>query len=153
MEVRVEKREEITIVGPLSVTEKADSETIKMLWENLETCEKEIELKVPGVGYELHLEEENKLHYCLTGLEVEKVRNLPLNCFAKTLPQGDYAVFSIQIGQIGFSEAYKNINRWLEENAPEGAEAHKKFEIQVYDSGFKGMDNPESTIDFLIPLF
>lgn len=55
--------------------------------------------------------------------------------------------------QIGYPQAYKKINKWLEENTPEGAEAHKKFEVQVYDNRFKGMDNPESEIDFLIPIF
>ncbi len=152
MQVRIEKKPEIKIVGPVAITKRADSETIKGLWESLEKAKKNISFKTEDFGYELHIEIEENFHYCLTGLEVDEIKNLPLNCFAKTIPSGEYAIFAFEIARCGFKNAYEKINEWLKDNVPPGSENYKKFEAQVYDHRFKGMENPESIIEFRIPL-
>lgn len=152
MKVQVGKRPEMTIVGPVAVSEKADSALICKLWDSFEGYSEAIKHKQPDVWYELHIDDGN-CHYCLTGIEVAKVEDLPLHCFAKTIPAGEYAVFSHKISQGGFPAAYRQIKQWLEENGYGGAKSHKLFEVQVYDHRFKDMDDPDSEIDFLIPLF
>ncbi len=153
MEVRIEQKPELKIAGPLAVTKTADSDTIKRLWASLEKIQEDIACKKSDTGYEMHIELEKNLHYCLTGIEVEEVKSLPLNCFVKTIPPGEYAVFSFKIASCGYKKAYEQMNEWLKENIPPGSEAHKQFEVQVYDHRFRGMEDPESIIDFLVPLF
>lgn len=149
MEVQVVKRREFIIAGTVAVTKAAESKVICELWDSFEACRQEIKHKKTEVGYELHLPVQ-KNHFCLTGVEVTKVEDLPLKCFAKTIPAGEYAVFTHKFSQGGFPEAYKQMDEWIKENAPESA--YTLFEVQVYDHRFKAMDDPGSEIEFLVPL-
>lgn len=152
MKIQVVRRPEIIIAGPLAVTSQADSAVISSLWETYERCADSIRHKEKNIGYELHITGQGR-HYCLTGIEVSKVENLPINCFAKTIPGGEYAVFTHKYSQSCFAQVYEQINHWLKENAPAEANAYDRFEVQLYDDRFKGPKNPESVMDFLIPLF
>lgn len=152
MKIQVVRRPEITVVGPLAVTKQADSAAISRLWEEFEQCSKAIKHKGANIGYELHISGQGS-HYCLTGIEVTEMTDLPLNCFAKTIPAGQYAVFTHKYSEGSYTQVYAQISTWLKNNAPSDANAFEHFEVQVYDDRFKGPDNPESIVDFLIPLF
>jgi len=152
VKIQVVKRQEIILAGPVAVTPEADSKVISTLWDRYDELAPKILHKGTDIGYELHISEAGR-HHCLAGIEVAKLEKLPLGCFATTIPAGEYAVFTHKFSQGNYSDAYRQIKQWLRINAPTGAEASNHFEIQVYDHRFKGMSNPETEIDFLIPLF
>jgi AraC family transcriptional regulator len=83
------------------------------------------------------------------GVEVTDVQDLPDFMFAKVVPPCTYAVFTHRLADGGYEGANAPIDAWM--SAGEYERAHD-FDLQVYDHRFKGPDNPESELDFYIPV-
>jgi predicted transcriptional regulator YdeE len=107
----------------------------------------------PGVGYEIHIynqeTEETGQFEVFVGLEVDDIRDLPVDVLVKVLPPSTYAVFSIRGAKI-IGDWYVGIDRWLTENLYK--EAHL-YNFQYYDQRFLGLDRiEESEIDVYVPI-
>ena len=85
----------------------------------------------------------------MVGVKVSKIEVLPEIMFAKILPACEYAVFTHRFGDGGYAEANEPIDNWLESGAYQRAYA---FDLQVYDARFKGPEDPDSVLDFYIPV-
>ena len=103
------------------------------------------------MGYELHTEKEQdpKMHFTIVGIEVDDLSPLPLEMFAKLVPGGTYAQFTHHFKDSGFGEAFKQAYTWIEDSDYEPAHP---FDIQVYDERYRGLSDPESVIDILVPV-
>jgi predicted transcriptional regulator YdeE len=107
----------------------------------------------PGVGYGIHIynqeTEETGQFEVFVGLEVDDIRDLPVDVLVKVLPPSTYAVFSIRGAKI-IGDWYEGIDRWLTENLYK--EAHS-YNFQYYDQRFLGLDRiEESEIDVYVPI-
>lgn len=94
-------------------------------------------------------EKDTKNKYIFVGVEVEKIEDLPLELVARTLPKTHYAVFTLKGPEIktGPSRIWKE---WLPES---GLVPSYDYLIEYYDSQrFKGLDNPDSELDFMVPI-
>jgi AraC family transcriptional regulator len=107
-------------------------------------------------GYELWVDFEEEKgsgnKYIFTGLEVSKTEDTPLELVAKILPETRYAVFTFTMRDIksDWSKTQTVWSKWLPEQGPEPSH---NYMIEYYDSErFKGMDNPESELDFMVPV-
>jgi len=97
-------------------------------------------------------EEGAKNKYVFTGVEVAKIEDMPIELVARVLPETRYAVFTFKMQEIksDWSKTGLIWSKWLPE---QGLEPSFDYMIEYYDTErFKGMDNPESEIDFMIPI-
>ncbi|HUU78338.1 MAG TPA: GyrI-like domain-containing protein [candidate division Zixibacteria bacterium] len=107
----------------------------------------------PNLSYEIHIDpvigKEEKKCYVFIGVEVKEYKNIPLEMFCKTLPKTKYAIFTAKGDN--FKTANKFLyNEWLPKSNYK--ESHS-YQIQAYDSKrFFGMENPDSEVDFYIPI-
>ena len=135
----------------------SEGNAIGQLWKRFEAFYqgKKSSLKhaVSESGYEVWIdfegEKDTKHKYIFVGVEVEKIEDLPLELVARTLPETRYAVFTLKGPEIktGPSRIWKE---WLPES---GLEQSYHYLIEYYDSQrFKGLDNPNSELDFLVPI-
>lgn len=125
---------------------------IKLVEENEKTI-REIAIN-PEINYEIHIQpadyEKNKKFYVFVGVEVNITGEIPLEMFNKTLQATKYAKFTFK-GKNMFRGGEYIWKEWLP-GSDEYEEAHP-YLIQVYDSNrFKGMDNGESELDYMIPV-
>ncbi|MHA1125804.1 MAG: GyrI-like domain-containing protein [Candidatus Heimdallarchaeota archaeon] len=107
----------------------------------------------PTQYYEVHIdpviEKEEKKWYVFIGVEVKKFENIPLEMFTKILPKTKYAIFTTKGDSFQTANNYL-YNEWLPKSKHK--ESHS-YQIQAYDSNrFFGMDDPNSEIDFYIPI-
>lgn len=110
-------------------------------------------LVVPGVWYELHIEPETREDaetFCvMVGAEVGKPAEMPLELSVRTLPACRYAVFTFKGEQIRSAPGFI-WQEWLPGSQYESAH---KFIVEVYDERrFKGMESPDSELDFWVPV-
>ncbi|NMC60808.1 MAG: GyrI-like domain-containing protein, partial [Candidatus Methanofastidiosa archaeon] len=105
-------------------------------------------------SYEVHIQPDDykltKKFYVFIGAEVKETKDAPLEMDIKILPPTLYASFTFRgEGMIKGGEFIWG--NWLP-NSKEYEEAYPYF-IQVYEeSRFLGLDNPESEIDYLVPI-
>lgn len=148
MEPKLIDRGETVLVG--AVSEGGD---ISQLWQAFDTQEIEINHKVDGTYYELRTYPEGpqsgKAPEYLAGVEVTVEEEIPEGLVVRRLPAGRYAVFTHCLADGGFAGCNDAMNAWLE-NGPYKLSANAS--IQVFDARFKGPENPESVIDFLLPV-
>ncbi len=104
-----------------------------------------------GVGYEVHIEEEMepKMHFCLVGIEVEKVAELPTELFVKTLPAGECIRYTHQFNEGDYGDAFIAVYDWIARSEYQPA---YPFDVQCYDERFKDGLDPGSEIDILVPV-
>lgn len=107
-------------------------------------------------GYELWVdfaeEKASGNKYIFAGLEVSKLEDTPLELVAKILPETRYAVFTFTMREIkeDWSKAQEIWNKWLPKAR---LELSFDYMIEYYDAErFKSMDNPESELDFMVPV-
>jgi len=146
------EKPEMTLVGLVGCAPEVGKLDIGGLWQRFdERHSLSIKHQVEGKGYEIHIEEQTTppMHFCLVGVEVGKIEDLPIELFAKVVPACEYAVFTHHFKDGGFGHAFKAVYDWLENS--EYAPAHQ-FDIQCYDSRFKGPDDPESIIEIWVPV-
>jgi AraC family transcriptional regulator len=107
----------------------------------------------PSAGYEVHVEPaeyaETKCFYVMVGVEVEQVAPGPLELSFKVLPPTTYALFTLKGPEITSYWPEQIYQRWLPGSGYE--EAHK-FTIERYGENFKGMDDPESELEVMVPI-
>lgn len=90
--------------------------------------------------------------YIFTGIEVSKLEDTALELVAKILPEIHYAVFTFKMQDIK-SDWSKTQDIWTKRLPEQGLEPSHDYMIEYYDAErFKGMDNPESELDFMIPV-
>jgi AraC family transcriptional regulator len=106
-----------------------------------------------NLNYEVHLEPEeykkNKQYYVLIGTEIKDSEEFPLEMFLKIFPKSKYLKFTTTMEnkwKIG-GYIYKT---WIPENNYDQA---FPYVIQAYDlKRYKGLDDPQSEIDWYIPI-
>jgi AraC family transcriptional regulator len=140
--------DEMTIVG---VAEKGAD--IGALWQRFEAGADGIANRVQGVGYELHWYPAGEHDWqdvtVMVGVQVTEPGAIPDGMAARTLPASRYAVFTHRLAEGGYEGANAAMDAWLEAGP---YRLREQLSIQRYDSRFKGGDDPESEIDFLLPV-
>lgn len=154
MEPQLVEKPEMTLVGVVGCGSSVSDLDIAGLWKRFDDEHgKSVKIKhqVEEKGYELHIEEETlpKMHFCLVGVQVQKLEDMPIELFAKSVPACRYAVFTHCFKDGGFGDAFKAVYGWLENS--EYAAAHC-FDIQCYDARFKSPDDPESVVEIWVPI-
>ena len=126
------------------------------VWQTYMKLEKMNPLKnqVGEAGYEIRMhpdeEDPGKIH---VGVQV-KDSNVPKEYKLFFVPAATYAEFEIYPAK-GYESSNAEMSKWLEDNASVYKEAlmdGMHFGIEVYDQRFKGNDNPESVVGFLMPI-
>ncbi|MFO7712120.1 MAG: GyrI-like domain-containing protein [Dehalococcoidia bacterium] len=145
------KKPEMTLVGFVGCGADVSQLDICGLWKRFDAHSKHIKNQVEDRSYEIHIQEETAppMHFCLVGVEVSKLDDLRLELFAKVVPACEYAVFTHRFRDGGFGHAFKAVYNWLENS--EYAPAYP-FDIQCYDSRFKGPEDPESILEIWVPV-
>lgn len=140
------------LVGIIEAAENIESINIEKMWNKFDNLKEKIKHSIPGIRYEIHVEDKKSKplrHYCLIGVEVEKIVDIPPQMFIKEIPEGKYAVFTHKFKEGGFKKAFQNVYDWLKNSKYKSA---YPFDIQSYDASFKGVNNPESEIEILLPI-
>ncbi len=151
MKPELVKKPEMTLVGLVGCAAHVSQLDICGLWERFDGHSKDIRHQFEGRSYEIHIQEQTTppMHFCLVGVEVRKIEDLPLELFAKVVPACEYAVFTHRFGDGGFGHAFKAVYDWLENS--EYAPTYQ-FDIQCYDSRFKSPEDPESILEIWVPV-
>jgi AraC family transcriptional regulator len=165
MEPKIIEKKEIILVGmdfyghPY---EKAggwsEHNAIGELWKRFssvfENKKSSIKHLVSDSGYEVWIdfegEKDTKNKYIFVGVEVAKLEDLPLEFVARTIPKTRYAVFTVKMPEIKAGGIKMLWDKWLPET---GLKTSFNYMIEYYDNQrFKGMDNSDSEIDFMMPI-
>jgi AraC family transcriptional regulator len=151
MEPQFIDKSEIILVGIVGCGSDVSQLDIYGLWQRFNEYSKNIKHQIEGKGYEIHIQEETSppMHFCLAGVEVQKIEDVPIELFVKVLPACKYAVFTHHFKEGGFGYAFKTVYDWLKNS--EYTPAYP-FDIQCYDSRFTGPDNPESILEIYVPI-
>ena len=108
----------------------------------------------PKVAWELHITtdeyEDTKEYYVMVGVEMTEIEDLPLPAFAKVLPAGQYAVFTLKGEEMRGNWGDAIYKEWLP--ASDYREAFQ-CTIERYDEDrFKGWGDPDSEIEIWVPV-
>jgi AraC family transcriptional regulator len=141
---------ELAFVGIVDAAPDVGQLDIGGMWERFTASSDSVKHTIEGVGYEFHAQTatEPPMHFCLAGVRVTEIEDLPDEMFAKVLPPCTYAVFTHRVVD-GYAKVYERIGRWLASSPYE--EAHP-YDFELYDSRFKSMDDPESLQDIYVPV-
>jgi AraC family transcriptional regulator len=108
---------------------------------------------VDDVAYEVHLQPEDYhktgRFYVYVGVEVKKLENMPMEMFCKVLPSTRYAVFTFK-GDDMFSGGEYIWNEWIPHS--EYDEAYPYMILAYHRNQYRGMEDPESEVDFYVPI-
>ncbi len=151
MQVKIVEQEGMILVGVVAVGSSVEDIDISKLWQRFIAKYGDVQRKVEGKNYEMHVWDElaPPKHYCFIGVEVEEIKDLPIELFMKAIPRHTYAVFTHCFRDGGYGQAYKNIDKWLKSSQYTDP---YNFDIQCYDERFQGPDDPESVMEFYIPV-
>ena len=148
MEPKIIKKNEIKLVGCVSY-----GGDIRDIWNVFMKHEKTIKHANLNAGYEIHIfpadHKQSKKYHIFVGVEVDQFEDLPLETFAKIIPPCTYAVFTHRLANGGYAGANETIDNWIENSKYIMA---YPFSIQYFDDRFKGGNQPDSEIDFYIPI-
>jgi predicted transcriptional regulator YdeE len=105
-------------------------------------------------GYELWVDvegkEDAKNDYIFVGVAVKKLKDLPLELVAKTLPETRYAIFTLKGDAIKSDWPSQVATNWL---AAAGLERSYPYIIEYYDSKrYKGVDDKDAELDIYVPV-
>jgi len=108
----------------------------------------------PNVAWELHITtdeyEEIKEYYVMVGVEMAAIEHLPLPTFAKVLPAGQYAVFTLNGEEMNTNWGDAIYKAWLPSSAYEEA---LQITLEVYDEErFQGWGDPDSEVEIWVPV-
>jgi predicted transcriptional regulator YdeE len=166
MEPRIIEQGEITIIGMVyygnpfkDAAAAPEQNEIGKLWTRFNTYwdshrqafKHAVDTKI---GWELHIGtdeyEETKEYFVMVGVEVSKIEDLPAPIFAKVLPAGQYAAFTLKGEQMTGNWGEAIYKEWLPSSAYEEATS---CTIERYDEDrFKGWGDPESEIEIWVPI-
>jgi len=152
MEPEIITNSKMYLVGVIESGKNLSDVNIGKLWKKFETLEDQIKHEIPGIRYEIHIENKNSQpvrHFCFIGIEVEKIEDIPIEMFVKEIPEGEYVSFTHQFKDGGFKEAFEKIYTWLKNSKYKSSHP---FDIQSYDPSYKGPDDPNSEVEILIPV-
>lgn len=165
MTPKITEKKRITLVGMDffgNPTEKAagwtEQNAVGLLWKRfssfLDKKKGTIKHLVSEAGHEVWIdfegEKDAKNKYVFVGREVEKLEDVPLELVARILPETRYAVFTLKMSDIKSGGIGKLWNTWLPET---GLRTAYDYMIEYYDvQRFKGMDKPDSEVDFMVPI-
>ena len=134
---------------------------IHQLWERFEPIwTQEIghipHVADPNVGYELHADtwdhDKSGNSYVMAGVELTELGEIPLEMFVRVLPPATYALFTLLATEMRTNWVERMFQEWLPSSGYERA-AKPGYILETYDGArFKGMGNPESQIDILLPI-
>ena len=136
----------------------SEQNAIGELWKRFMSCygtkKDSIKHLVSDAGYEVWIdfegEKDTKNKYIFVGVEVTKLEDLPIEFVARIMPKTRYAVFTMKMPDIKSGGIKMLWNKWLPET---GLKTSSNYMIEYYDNQrFKGMDNPDSEIDFMVPI-
>jgi len=152
LDPKIVEKGEILLVGMVSF-----GGDIGVLWDRFAPSENLVKHRILGAGWELHVypkgHTEGTPYFIMVGVEVTEIEGVPDDMFVKPLPPGLYAVFPQRPGlgepNHGYDALNRGINAWLDAGPYKIA---RSFSLQLYDARFKGMDNPDSELDLLIPI-
>jgi predicted transcriptional regulator YdeE len=166
MEPRIIEQGEMTIVGMVyygnlfeEPVDTPEQNEIGKLWTRFSTyCDSHPEafkhMLDAKVGWELHIGtdeyEETKEYFVMVGVEVSRIEDLPAPTFAKVLPAGRYAVFTLKGEQMTGNWGDAIYQEWLLSSAYEEAYS---CTMERYDEDcFKGWGDPESEVEIWVPV-
>ncbi len=135
----------------------SESNAIGQLWKRFmgfyETGKTSIKQAVSESGYEVWIGVDGVTskgkESIFVGVEVDGIEDLPLALVARSMPETRYAVFTLSGEQIK-TDWSKIWSDWLPAS---GLTKTHDYLIEYYDvERFKGMHNPESQLDFMVPV-
>ena len=166
MEPRTIEKGEMTIVGMVyygnpfkEVGVAPEQNEIGKLWirfnaywdSHREAFKHEVD---PKTAWELHIVsdeyEETKEYFVMVGVEVRQIEDLPAPIFAKVLPAGQYAAFTLKGEQMTGNWGGAIYDEWLPSSAYE--EAYSCTLERYDDEQFKGWGAPESEVEIWVPV-
>lgn len=105
------------------------------------------------VAYEVHLQPDDYpvtgKFYVYVGVEVKKLEEIPIEMFCKILPPTKYAVFTFK-GEDMFRGGDYIWNEWLPNSKYD--ETYPYMALAYHKNRYKGMEDPESEVDFYVPV-
>lgn len=143
MDPNVVTKNEMILIGLTG-----DRSDIHGLWMKYSEKAGPIKHKVEGAGYELHRFLQDKTEVTV-GEAVTEADVVPEGMTVIHIPAGQYAVFTHRLANGGFEGLNPVMEKWLTTGPYEKSD---NFIIEVYDARFKGGDQPDSEIDFWIPV-
>ena len=166
MELRIIEQDEMTIIGMVTYGNPfkdpgaaPEQNEIGKLWTRFnaywdshrEAFKHEVSTKV---AWELHIVtdeyKETQEYFVMVGVEVQKIEDLPAPIFAKVLPAGSCAVFTLQGEQMTGNWGDAIYKEWLPASAYEEAYS---CTIERYDGDrFKGWGDPGSEVEIWVPI-
>jgi predicted transcriptional regulator YdeE len=151
---KIVERDALTLVGMVSQGKDLGQLEIYDLWvEFMEHARLIKNNKEEGITYEFHSYPQGweplKYFYCMVAINVTRPEDVPDNMFVKTLPAAKYALYTHSFALGGFDVSCRAISQWLETSEYKHSTS---YDLQRYDARFKGLDNPESEMGFLIPV-
>ena len=151
MEPKIEQKLSMLLVGMVESGPTVSDIDIHGLWQIFQNKSDSIKHKVYEKGYEMHIDIENdeKIHYCICGVQIDEIEDIPLGMFVTEVPAGTYAVFTHCFKDGYYAKVFEYVNNWIKNSKYDFA---FPFDIQVYDKRFKGPDNPESVFEILVPV-
>ena len=152
MEPEIINNSKMYLVGVIESGKNLNDINIRELWEKFQKLEEQINHEIPGIRYEVHIEDNNSKpirHFCFIGVEIEKIEDIPIEMFVKEIPSGNYLTFTHKFKDGGFKTAFEKIYNWLKNSEYKSA---YPFDIQSYDPSYKGPKDPESEVEILIPI-
>ncbi|MFX1274471.1 MAG: GyrI-like domain-containing protein [Promethearchaeota archaeon] len=132
---------------------------IWLLWERFGNLSRKYSALLSKVakdldtGYEIHIEPEEykttKNYYVFVGFEIEEFLEIPLEMYFKSFPKINYVKFSTKMKSKENLGGYI-YREWMPKNNFKQA---FPYVIESYNSKrFKSVDDPESEIDWYIPI-
>lgn len=123
------------------------------LWMRFLAREGEISHAMPGAAYEVHTHAPDatptQLQECFVGVQVTSLEEVPAGMVVKRLPAAHYAVFTHRLANGGYTGANAAMNAWLHTGPYHPAH---NYSLQRFDARFNGGNQPDSGIDFFIPV-
>lgn len=145
MQAEVVQKDTMTLIGAVSY-----GGSICDLWNRFTAEEAKVENKIDGAWYEYQVYPQagQTGEPCyFAGVEVTDLGSMPDDMFAKILPAGEWAVFTHCLSDGGYDVLNKNIRDWLNREPYQQVDT---CSLQIYDTRYKGHDNPESILQLLI---
>lgn len=127
---------------------------ISALWQRFHGAESTIRNRIEGTYYELHehptAKHEWKEVNIMVGVQVTEPGDVTECLSVRMLPRSRYAVFTHRIANGGYEGANEAMNAWLHKGP---YKMPKDLSIQRFEvSRFRGSTDPDSEIDFLLPV-
>jgi len=107
----------------------------------------------PKIAYEIHIEpteyEKSQKFYIFVGIAIGHFDEIPLEMTIKQFPLTVYAEFTTKMSENTMAEFV--FHKWLGSEQSEFCQSYP-YVIQRYGPKYKGLEDPNSEIDWLIPV-